>query len=103
MPVSSSPAVTVSVVVPVFNEIATVREALDALVAKRIPGYELNLIIVESNSTDGSREIVLGYRGLPGVTLILEDSPEGQGPRRPGRPRGGHRRDHHDPGRGPRV
>ena len=41
MAVSASPAVTVSVVVPVFNEIATVREALDALVAKRIPGYEL--------------------------------------------------------------
>src|SRR5580658_3581555 len=79
MPVSATPAVTVSVVVPVFNEIATVREALDALVAKRIPGYELNLIIVESNSTDGSREVVLGHRGVPGVPLILEDSPKGKG------------------------
>jgi glycosyltransferase involved in cell wall biosynthesis len=79
MPVSATPAVTVSVVVPVFNEIATVREALDALVAKRIPGYELNLIIVESNSTDGSREVVLGYRGVPAVTLILEDTPKGKG------------------------
>ncbi len=79
MAVNASPAVTVSVVVPVYNEISTVREALDALVAKRIPGYELNLIIIESNSTDGSRDVVLGYRGLPRVTLILEETAKGKG------------------------
>jgi len=79
MPVMASPAVTVSVIVPVYNEIATVCAALDALVAKRIPGYEFGLIIVESNSTDGSREAVLGYRGLPAVTVILEDAPRGKG------------------------
>ena len=77
MPLTAAPAVTVSVVVPVYNEISTVREALDALVAKRIPGYELNLIIVESNSTDGSRDAVLGYRGLPAVAVILEDARQG--------------------------
>jgi glycosyltransferase involved in cell wall biosynthesis len=72
-------ATTVSVVVPVFNEIATVRAALDALVAKRIAGYELQILIVESNSTDGSREVVLGFRGLPSVTVILEEAPRGKG------------------------
>jgi hypothetical protein len=55
--------VTVSVIVPVYNEISTVRPALDALVAKRIPGYELGLIIIESNSTDGSRDAVLELPG----------------------------------------
>jgi glycosyltransferase involved in cell wall biosynthesis len=79
MAVTAAPAVTVSVIIPVYNEMATVREALDALVAKRMPGYELQLIIVESNSTDGSREVVLGYRGVPGVAVILEDSPKGKG------------------------
>ena len=73
------PPVTVSVIVPVYNEIATVRAALDALVAKRLAGFELQLIIVESNSTDGSREVVLGYRGRPGVTVILEEAPRGKG------------------------
>ena len=72
-------ATTVSVVVPVFNEIATVRTALDALVAKRIDGFEIQLIIVESNSTDGSREVVLSHRGTPGVTVILEKTPRGKG------------------------
>ena len=45
-------------VVPVYNEIATARIALDALLAKEIPGWELEIIIVESNSTDGSRAVV---------------------------------------------
>jgi glycosyltransferase involved in cell wall biosynthesis len=51
---------TLSVVVPVYNERATVAAALDALGAKRIPGWAIEIIIVESNSTDGSREIVQG-------------------------------------------
>ena len=79
MALNAPPDVTVSVVIPVYNEVATVRTALDALVAKRIEGYELQLIIVESNSTDGSRDVVLAYRGLPRVTVILEESPRGKG------------------------
>ncbi len=49
-----------SVVVPIFNERATVRESLDAILAKSIPGWTLEIIMVESNSTDGTRDIVLG-------------------------------------------
>jgi glycosyltransferase involved in cell wall biosynthesis len=79
MALNGASVTTVSVVVPVYNEIATVRSALDALVAKRIPGYELQLIVVESNSTDGSREIVKAYVQHPCMTLILEESPKGKG------------------------
>jgi glycosyltransferase involved in cell wall biosynthesis len=79
MALKPPPAVTVSVVVPVYNEISTVRAALDALVEKRVPGYEFQLIIVESNSSDGSREVVLGYRGVPSVTVILEPTAKGKG------------------------
>ena len=58
---------------------ATVRPALEALVAKRVDGYSFHIIIVESNSTDGSRSVVEGFRGGPGVTVILEDKPMGKG------------------------
>jgi glycosyltransferase involved in cell wall biosynthesis len=79
MPVTTPRDVTVSVVIPVYNEIATVREALGAIVAKEIKGYAFQLIVVESNSTDGSREAVLAFQGTPRVTVILEDSPRGKG------------------------
>ena len=70
---------TVSVIVPVYNEISTVGTALEALAAKRIPGFELRLVVVESNSTDGSREVVLSYRDRPNVSVILEEAPRGKG------------------------
>ncbi len=68
-----------SVVVPVYNELATARVALDAIIAKQVPGWTLEIIIVESNSTDGTRAIVEGYRSHPRVRLILEDRPRGKG------------------------
>src|SRR5947209_7447632 len=68
-----------SVVVPIYNEAATVREALDAILAKEIPGWTLEIILVESNSTDGTRDIVRGYEKHPRVKLILEDAARGKG------------------------
>jgi len=46
---------TLSVIVPVYNEAATARPALEALLAKEIPGVRIEVLIIESNSTDGSR------------------------------------------------
>lgn len=68
-----------SVIVPIYNEAATVRTALDAILAKEVHGWTLEIIIVESNSTDGTREIVLGYRDHPRVKLILEETARGKG------------------------
>lgn len=68
-----------SVVVPIYNEAATVRTALDAILAKEVPGWRLEIILVESNSKDGTRDIVLTYRDHPRVKLILEDAPRGKG------------------------
>jgi glycosyltransferase involved in cell wall biosynthesis len=68
-----------SVIVPIYNEAATVRVALDAILAKEVAGWRLEIILVESNSTDGTREIVLGYSEHPRVKMILEDRPRGKG------------------------
>jgi glycosyltransferase involved in cell wall biosynthesis len=70
---------TLTIIVPVFNEGNTVRETLDALLAKEITGVQFEVIIVESNSTDGSRDIVLSYQADPRVRIILEDTPRGKG------------------------
>jgi glycosyltransferase involved in cell wall biosynthesis len=67
------------VVVPVYNEIATVDRCLAALTTKQVPGWELEIIIVESNSTDGTRDVVLAYRDRERVKIILQDCPRGKG------------------------
>ncbi len=68
-----------SVVVPAFNEAASFEELLGAVLAKQVPGLNLEIIIVESNSTDGTREIALRYQDHPRVKVILEDRPRGKG------------------------
>ena len=70
---------TISVVLPVYNEAATVAAILDQVTALDRPDIDVELIIVESNSTDGSRDIVQRYAGRPGVKLILQDAPRGKG------------------------
>ncbi len=68
-----------SIVVPAYNEKVTVRTLLDQLCSKTIQGMDKEIIIVESNSTDGTRAIVLGYEQTPGVRIVLEDKPRGKG------------------------
>jgi glycosyltransferase involved in cell wall biosynthesis len=68
-----------SIIVPVYNEAATAGPALDALLAKEIADVEMEVVIVESNSTDGTREIVSRYREHPRVKLVFEEAPKGKG------------------------
>jgi SAM-dependent methyltransferase len=76
-PQSATPML--SVIVPVYNERATVRELLNQVLGKTIDGVDMEVIVVESNSTDGSRDVVRGYENDPRVRLILEDRPKGKG------------------------
>lgn len=69
----------VSVVVPVFNERATFQAMMDALLAKDLPGMRKEIIVVESNSTDGSRALVQSYEGRSGVRILLQARPRGKG------------------------
>jgi len=46
---------------------------------KRIVLPDKEVIIVESNSTDGSREIVRTYEQRPGFRVVLEEAPRGKG------------------------
>lgn len=64
---------------PVYNEISSIGSVLDLLIRKRIDGVEIELLVVESNSTDGTRDIVNGYKSFPGVRIILEEKPQGKG------------------------
>ena len=64
---------------PIYNERATVKAALDAIISKEIAGISIEIIIIESNSVDGTRDIVMNYRDNPRVHLILQDRARGKG------------------------
>ena len=55
-----TPAVTkLSIVIPVYNEAATLRDILEAVRAVPLEGIEKEIILVDDGSSDGSREIIL--------------------------------------------
>ena len=68
-----------SIIVPAFNESQSFAVLMDALLARSIPGMDREIIIVESNSTDGTREIAQSYAAHPEVKVVLEDKPRGKG------------------------
>ncbi|MEA2953344.1 MAG: hypothetical protein QOJ96_2864 [Alphaproteobacteria bacterium] len=76
---SKRPENVVSIIVPVYNEATTFQVMMDALLAKQLPGMRKEIVIVESNSTDGSREIVQRYAGYPDVRIVLQAKPQGKG------------------------
>ena len=74
-----APRPVVSIVVPAYNEAGTFRNLMDTLLRKQVPGCDLEVIIVESNSKDGTRDIALSYANHPRVTVVLQDKPRGKG------------------------
>src|SRR5262249_43273523 len=66
-------------IVPAYNEIRTFAQLMDTLLRKEIPGLDIEVVLVESNSSDGTREASLRYRDHPRVRLILEEAPRGKG------------------------
>ncbi len=64
-----------TVVIPVFNECATILDVLD-----RVSAVDLDkeVIVVDDCSTDGTRDL-LQERGNDGFTLVLHDVNQGKG------------------------
>jgi hypothetical protein len=68
-----------SIIVPAFNERKSFPILMDALLDKKIEGVEKEVIVVESNSSDGTRELAKGYAAQPHVRVLLQDRPRGKG------------------------
>ncbi len=68
-----------SLVVPAFNEAKTFETNFEKLLGKTVQGLDIEIVVVESNSTDGTRELVARYEHHPRVTVVWEDRPRGKG------------------------
>lgn len=68
-----------SIIMPVYNEQKTFPVVMELLLKKEIPNVEKEIIIVESNSKDGTREEVFKYKNVTNVKIVLEETPKGKG------------------------
>jgi len=70
---------SLTMLMPVFNERATLETAIGRALEADLPAEERDLIVIDDGSTDGSREI-LRETGWPGdVTTLFHDANQGKG------------------------
>ena len=69
--------VSLSVLVPIYNERATIERLLNAVVAVKT-GLTVEVLACDDGSTDGTREI-LSKLTLPGLKVIFMDENVGRG------------------------
>ncbi len=68
-----------SIIIPIYNEAATVEELLNRVLAVKNLSVSKEIIIIESNSTDGTKEIIKRYQKKKGVKILFQDKPFGKG------------------------
>ncbi len=66
----------VSVVIPVYNEIHTIREIVERVQRTGIPS---EIVIVDDGSKDGTRDLLKEMDGKDGVRVILHEKNQGKG------------------------
>jgi len=69
--------VKLSVVIPVYNERATLREILARVEAVDV-GFPKEIVVVDDFSTDGTREILQDL-ARPGLRVLLQERNQGKG------------------------
>ena len=72
---------TLSIIVPVFNEIKTIKKVIQKLQNLRlINNYKKQIIIVDDHSVDGTTEYLNSYvKKLNGFIVILKKKNKGKG------------------------
>jgi hypothetical protein len=75
---AQEPGEKLSIVLPVYNEARYVRAVLDALLALPL-SIPKEIVVVESQSSDGTRDIVRQYEAQADLRVIYQDRPRGKG------------------------
>jgi glycosyltransferase involved in cell wall biosynthesis len=69
-----------SILIAAYNEVATILPAIESLIpVVSSLSCEYEIIVVESNSTDGTRELLQRNIDNLGIHLFLEELPKGKG------------------------
>jgi glycosyltransferase involved in cell wall biosynthesis len=71
--------VKLSVVVPVYNERATIERIVAAIRGVPLPGLDREIVVVDDYSTDGTRDILAGLAQEPGILVIHHERNQGKG------------------------
>src|SRR5688500_1757694 len=70
---------TLSILMPVFNELSTLEAAVDDALTAELPVDARQLVIVDDGSTDGTRELLKSKAWPAEVTVVYHERNRGKG------------------------
>jgi succinoglycan biosynthesis protein ExoA len=66
----------VSIIVPCYNEQSTIRLLLEALCGQTYPRSEMEVIVADGLSTDGTRDVITAFqKDVPDLSIRIVDNP----------------------------
>ena len=68
---------SITFLIPIYNEVKTVRQAIEETIKLNIPDKEI--IIIDNKSTDGSRDIIDEYKSRENIHVIFQEKNLGFG------------------------
>jgi len=74
--ISQAPMTTVTIIIPVFNEEATIGPVIREVKAVKLPGLQKEIIVVNDCSTDGTAKAI---DGIPGIIRLHHRKNLGKG------------------------
>jgi glycosyltransferase involved in cell wall biosynthesis len=66
----------ISVIIPIYNEIDTIREILRRVQETEIPD---EIVLVDDGSTDGTRQVLEGLDGVDTIRVVFHERNQGKG------------------------
>ncbi|HVE94892.1 MAG TPA: glycosyltransferase family 2 protein [Acidimicrobiales bacterium] len=73
------PRATLSIVIPIKDEEATLVELIDLVERAEVPDVDKEIVIVDDGSTDATASLLDGYRNRPGFVVIDHPTNHGKG------------------------
>jgi len=71
---------TLSIVIPVFNEVNTIKEIIEQVRGVHLPQIaSREIVIVDDDSTDGTRELLAAYKDQNACKIVFHDRNRGKG------------------------
>lgn len=74
---SSASRPLLSVVIPCFNEVATIADLIERV--RQAPVASKQIVVVDDGSTDGTRDVLNGLVEIPDLTVIFHGRNQGKG------------------------
>ena len=68
---------TLSVIIPAYNEAATIATLIERVQA--VPFFEKEIIVVDDGSTDGTWGLLQAFANVPNITLLRHERNQGKG------------------------